>query len=157
MRIGHTADLVIGLAFAGLGSAIFMVASGFRTFPGMAVSSGLFPKITGTGMIVFGIVMALAAARAARRQTLAPHSGQDAGEQALPTRYAMTVVVALLVLIFAMPIIGFLASGFVFSAFLVRLGGGRWPGALAFALLATIAVYIVFTYGLRVPLPRGPF
>jgi putative tricarboxylic transport membrane protein len=157
MRIGHAADFVIGLAFAGLGSAIVIVASGFRTFPGMAVSSGLFPKITGAGMIVFGIVLALTTARTARRRLPAPRVDQDAGGQPLPTRYAMAVAIALLVLIVAMPLIGFLASGFLFSAFLVWLGGGRLQGALAFALLATMAVYLVFTYGLRVPLPRGPF
>ncbi|WP_051242495.1 tripartite tricarboxylate transporter TctB family protein [Stappia stellulata] len=157
MRFGHAADFVIGLAFAGLGSAIVIVASGFRTFPGMVVSSGLFPKITGTGMIVFGMVLALAAARTARRRHPVPRIDQVTGEQTLPTPYAMAVVVALLVLIFAMPLTGFLASGFVFSAFLVWLGGGRWPGTLAFALLATAIVYLVFTHGLRVPLPRGPF
>lgn len=155
MRMGHVADLVIGLAFAGLGTAIFIVASGFRTIPGMAVSSSLFPKITGTGMIVFGLVMALAAARNMRRLP-ASQIARNAGGPALPTRYAIAVIGALLALIFAMPLTGFLASGFVFSAVLVRLGGGRWPGAVVFALLATVAVYLVFTHGLRVPLPRGP-
>lgn len=167
MRIGHAADLVIGLAFAGLGSAIFIVASGFRTLPGMAVGSGLFPKITGTGMVIFGIVMALQAMRPARRleearpQGLEP-PGDGPADQAMPptgaqARYAMALVGALAALILAMPHTGFLAASLVFTGFLVILGGGRWSGAALFSVLATATVYLVFTHGLRVPLPRGPF
>jgi putative tricarboxylic transport membrane protein len=156
MRSGHAADLVIGLAFAGLGTAIIIIASGFRELPGMAVGSGLFPRITGIAMLGFGLLLALAAARAARR---GPPDGEPpvAEQVALVTPHAVAVVVSLCLLLAAMPAAGFLASGFVFCLFLVRLGGGGWTGALSFAGIATALVFVIFTYGLRVPLPRGMF
>lgn len=157
LRGGYAADLIIGLMFAGLGSAIFIIASGFRTLPGMVVGSGLFPSITGATMIAFGLLLALTAARSARRRATAAAPETKGERQSLLTAPALAVIAALVALIFVMPAAGFPATGFVFSVFLVRLGGGSWPGALTFSAAATAAIFTIFTYGLRVPLPGGPF
>ncbi|MBO6637883.1 MAG: tripartite tricarboxylate transporter TctB family protein [Roseitalea sp.] len=166
MRTGPAADIVIGVAFAALGAAIIVAASRFRAIPGMAVGSGLFPTMTGGAMILFGLVMVIGAARVARRPVpeKAAGTGQtpDADDPSERKRrlfdgYAIALIVALLVLIAAMPVTGFLVSGFVFAVFAVRLGGGRWAGAIVFSAIATFCIYFVFMHGLRVPLPPGPF
>ena len=35
------------------------------------------------------------------------------------------------------------------------MSGGRWLSAIIFSPIATYAIYAMFTYGFRVPLPRG--
>ncbi|MBO6921966.1 tripartite tricarboxylate transporter TctB family protein [Boseongicola sp. H5] len=166
MRQARAADTIIGLAFVALGSGIIFVASGFRTLPGMVVGSGLFPTVTGAAMILFGLVMALEAARMARRfdppgDSRATHEvGSDTPTEDTPPlfyRYTIAVTLALSALIVAMPVIGFLATGFAFTVFAVKLGGGSWIGAILFSAIAVVSLYFVFTQGLRVPLPRGPF
>lgn len=154
MRTGHAADIIIGLAFAALGAGIIIIASGFRTIAGMVVGSGLFPAMTGTAMIFFGGLMAIGAARAARGSMPASAAG---AREPLFDRYAIAIVSALALLTVVTPPAGFLAGGFVFSVFAIRLGGGRWTGAILFSAIATAGIYLIFTQGLRVPLPRGPF
>ena len=166
MRTGLAADIVIGLAFAALGTAIIVAASGFRTVPGMAVGSGLFPTMTGSAMILFGLLMAIGAARIARRPVQEEVAGTrqtqgaddpSGGKRRLFDGYAVALIVALLVLIAAMPVAGFLVAGFAFAVFAVRLGGGRWVPAIVFSAIATFCIHFVFTSGLRVPLPPGLF
>lgn len=148
----NLSDAVIGLLFAGLGTGIIVAASGLRTLPGMAVGSGLFPTITGAGMIIFGLVLA------AQALFSGPGNGAEADESentGFLSSYAVGMLVALAVLIVAMPRAGFMATGVVFAALIARMGGARWAGAVIFAAMATVGLYAVFVYGLRVPLPRG--
>ena len=67
----------------------------------------------------------------------------------------MGIVVAILVATLLMPMLGFLIAGTVFAAVIVLMSGGKWLSAIIFSPIATFAIYALFTYGFRVPLPRG--
>ena len=68
---------------------------------------------------------------------------------------AVGVVVAIAVVIFAMPYLGFLVAGTIFSFVIVLLSRGGWRSALIFSPIATATIYYLFTWAMRVPLPRG--
>ncbi|MDP0881059.1 hypothetical protein, partial [Klebsiella variicola] len=82
---------------------IVIIASGFRTLPGMAVGSGLFPSITGAAMIGFGLLLALTAARSVRRRATAGAQEPEGERQPFLTAPALAVIAALVVLILVMP------------------------------------------------------
>ncbi len=142
-------DLALGLAFAVLGAGIAIKAAELPTMGKLPVGSGMFPTITGIGMVVFGLVLAVGA--------LLPARG---GQASLPSgpmlRWDVVIVLALLAaLVLVMPTVGFLVAGTVFAAGAARLGGAGWIGATVFGVLATGALYTVFVHALGVPLPRG--
>ncbi len=146
-------ELVIGLAFALGGVGIYVHAAGLRSMPGMAVGSGLFPKITGALMVLFGLMLAWSAARVLRRET---GSRSDiAGTGIALSGYSIAVFVGLIVLTAILPTTGFLLGGIVFTALVCRLGGAGWIGSALFGLGMTFALYAVFVHGLGVQLPRG--
>ncbi len=160
MKPANPADLVLGIVFAAGGTAIAVSASGYASLPGMIVGPGLFPIITGVAMAVFGAVLAF-------HGWLSPAPVdvlliEDAAAQAEPivkrplfTGFAVGIVAAVAVATALMPALGFLVTGVLFSIAVVLLSGGRWPSAVIFSPIATAAIYALFVYGFRVPLPRG--
>jgi putative tricarboxylic transport membrane protein len=158
MRSRNLSDTVIGLVFAGLGVGIIIAASGLRTLPGMAVGSGLFPIITGGGMIFFGLLLAVQALFFPTLDEVTAAEGGDedwAATGLWVSAYALLTLASLAALMIVMPRAGFIATGVVFATIIARLGGARWWTAGLFAVAVTVALYAVFVHGLRVPLPRG--
>jgi len=141
-------DSVLGVLFAAGGTAILINALGYAPIAGMVVGPGLFPTITGAGMALFGLILAVQGwlGRAAARAEPA---------EPLITLFAVGIVVAILVATLLMPMLGFLIAGTVFAAVIVLMSGGKWLSAIIFSPIATFAIYALFTYGFRVPLPRG--
>lgn len=146
-------EVAIGLAFAAGGVGICLHAAGLRSMPGMVVGSGLFPTITGACMILFGLVLAAGALLAGR--VPAPATSAAPGRSGFFSLYSLAVLALLIALTTAMPPVGFILSGMVFTAAVTRLGGAGWIGSLVFAAAITLALYYVFVFGLRVQLPRG--
>lgn len=145
-------DSVLGALFAIGGVAILFVAMGYAPIAGMSVGPGLFPSITGGAMVLFGVVLAVQA------WLLRNAVDEDEGDVAPPpfvTMFAIAIVVAILAVILLMPFLGFLVGGVLFSIAIVRMSGGKWLSAIIFSPIATYAIYAMFTYGFRVPLPRG--
>jgi len=56
-----------------------------------------------------------------------------------------------------MPWIGYPLSALAFVAIVLRRLGGRWPTALAIAVVSAAGSYYLFGVLLDVPLPRGPW
>ena len=73
----------------------------------------------------------------------------------LVTWFAVGIVAAIAAVIFAMPYLGFLVAGTIFSVVIVLLSKGGWLSALIFSPIATATIYYLFTWAMRVPLPRG--
>ena len=143
-------DLVLGLVFAGLGAGIALQASGLPTMGKLPVGPGLFPTITGVGMVVFGLALAIGAVLS-RQGAI-----ESVAEGGPMLRLDVAVVLALLAaLVVLMPHVGFLVAGTVFAAGAARLGGAPWIGAILFGAIATAGLYAVFVHALGVPLPRG--
>ena len=140
-------DSVLGLLFALGGAAILQQALNLHPLPGMNVGPGLFPSIVGGAMALMGIAL-----------TVQGWLVRDEPEEEAPplvTWFAVGIVVAIAVVIFAMPYLGFLVAGTIFSVVIVLLSKGGWLSALIFSPIATATIYYLFTVALRVPLPRG--
>ena len=113
----------------------------------MNVGPGLFPSIVGGGMALMGIAL-----------TVQGWLVRDEPEEDAPplvTWFAVGIVVAIAVVIFAMPYLGFLVAGTIFSFVIVLISRGGWLPALIFSPIATATIYYLFTWALCVPLPRG--
>jgi putative tricarboxylic transport membrane protein len=156
-RPGNRADMVMGLLFALLGVAVFWFALGYRNMPGMPVGAGLFPRIVGGGMVVFGLVLAIQGwlLRPAVATAGTAPADDPLAPAALDWSYSALVLGAIIATIFLMPVLGFLITGFVFCVFIVRLSGGGWISALVFSPIMTGLTWLAFYNGFRVPLPRG--
>jgi len=161
VKAGRFSDIAIGLVFAAGGVGICVHAAGLRSMPGMMVGSGLFPMITGGAMIFFGLILAAGAALGLRGATAEPPLEAEIGapkpqsRPALLSGYSALVLAGLVATAFLIPGVGFMLCGIVFTAVVARLGGASMAGSLLFAAVATALLYLIFVYGLRVPLPHG--
>lgn len=147
MRQSITPDSALGVIFALGGAAIFQQAMTMQALPGMNVGPGLFPSIVGAGMALMGVALAI--------QGWIQHDLPEDDAPPLVTWFAVGVVVALGVTILAMPYLGFLIAGTIFSVVIILLSGGKWLSALIFSPIATAGIYYLFMSGFRVSLPRG--
>jgi len=142
-------DAALGLVFAGLGAGIAVKAADLPSMGQVGVGSGLFPTITGLGMIVFGLGLAIGS-------MVSRQSPEDRVPRTAMLRWDVVAVLAMLAALVAlMPLAGFLVTGTVFAALAARLGGAPWLGAFIFGVLASVVLYAVFVHALGVPLPRG--
>lgn len=168
MKPKNLMDAVLGAAFAALGIGVIVQAQGLGSISGLPVGPGLFPTITGAAMVIFGLVLAgqgwFAPAGeligAAEETTQPADTPEDPLETApsrswLDTWFNPLLLLAVLATIPLIPALGFLVAGTVFTAVIVVLCGGSLLRAVIFSPVATITVYALFFYGLRVPLPRG--
>jgi putative tricarboxylic transport membrane protein len=112
--------------------------------------SGFFPLLAGAAIVATGIALL---ARTARRAPVAPHFWPS---RAAGWRVSM-VVAGLAAVIVLIPLLGFLLSGAIVTAFLLRaLERNAWWIVLAISLGSTAAVYWLFVRLLGTALPRGP-
>lgn len=140
-------DSVLGLLFALAGAAILQQALNMHPLPGMNVGPGLFPSIVGGAMALMGVAL-----------TIQGWVVRDVPEEDAPplvTWFAIGIVAAIAAVIFVMPYLGFLVAGTIFSVVIVLLSRGGWLPALIFSPIATATIYYLFTWAMRVPLPRG--
>ena len=147
MRQSFPLDSALGVVFALGGAAILQQALTMQALPGMNVGPGLFPSIVGAGMAIMGVAL-----------TIQGWIVRDVPEDDAPSLlswFAVGVVVALAVTILAMPFLGFLIAGTLFSVAIVLMSGGKWLSAVIFSPIATAIIYYLFMTGFRVPLPRG--
>jgi len=60
--------------------------------------------------------------------------------------------------VFVVERVGFLGTTFLYMLlFALVLGERRWPRLVLFAILVPVAVYVIFSTALKVPLPQGWF
>lgn len=159
----NMADFMLGTIFLAVGLFVLVQAMGIRQMPGMPVGPGLFPTLTGGAMAFFGLVLAAQGWFTKPDEELA--SGPEEGPEEMavePSRdlwsklpFIPSLLASIVAMILVMPVLGFLITGALLTAFLVLLGGGGWKGAVIFSPIVTVAVYGLFFYGLRVPLPHG--
>lgn len=158
----NLADVALGLIFAAGGAFLAARASALPTMPGMHVGPGLFPFLTGAGMAIFGLVLAVQAWVAGPADDV-PLIPEDAAEETAPppatsgffTPFVLGVLGCTAAAIVAMPVLGFLIAGTLFAFAVVLLSGGSLRAALVFSPIAAYAVHLIFVRGFRVPLPHG--
>ena len=142
MRFAFRGELVLALFFTLIGALWILRALRMPLWEGFAPDSGFLP-------LVYGVLLATLAAVVLLQLALAKDSSN-----AETIRKPLIVMGALIAAVAALPIVGFVISGFALLVFLYA-GVERLrllPSAIAAAAI-TGSLYLVFKAWLGVPLP----
>jgi len=144
-------DAIIGALLAALGIAILVHVQGYPTIPGQKVGPALFPGVAAAGLVACGALLVRRGIRSGAPMIVL------AAWMRSPRHAAnfLAVVGALVFYIVAVEPLGFLPTGGLILVALFRKLGVRWAVAVPTAIVATIAVHLVFYKMMRVPLPWG--
>jgi putative tricarboxylic transport membrane protein len=151
----HPGELLLSIGLVLLGAFIVFETGGIAEKQGYAqIGPRLFPYVIGAGLTLCGAVLAWHALSGGWRNVPLDQEGHDA-----PDWIAFAIVSAGIVL--HMAIIGWagfiIASTLLFVLIARAFGSRRLARDVVVALLLTIAVFLVFTQGLGLSLPKGPF
>ena len=139
------ADIVI-LVVIMLTSAYMFAASG-----PFAAETKLFPRIVSTAVFLCCAAKLALTVRAAGKA-----EGQSAGRKRLFSRNQAVVQAASLLYVVLLVPIGFLPCTIaVLIALPYMLGYQRWKALIPFAVVITVAFYVIFRYGFYIKLPAG--
>lgn len=149
-------ELALALGIAALGLYFLLDAQSIKVAPIYArIGPRFFPMVVGGGLCAVGALLSLQAARGGWRIRADPASADGA---ARTDWLALLLVSAgLLQQALLMKHVGFIPATAVLF-FLVALGFGsrRYLRDGATAVILSVAVYVGFTFGLRLALPKGP-
>lgn len=154
------AELCAGVILSVVGAGIVFGATQFPTIPGQDYGPGFFPIILGVGLLLSGAAYAINALRQPELAAAASLPLEQEVDDEAPAERPYYGAVAWLLLGLAAIIklwetVGFILLLSVFlTGFLVLLRVSLWRAALL-AVIATVAVYLVFIRILMVPLPAG--
>jgi len=144
-----TAEIGFALLLIGFGAAIIWGAGELDTGWGSSgPEAGYFPVRIGLLIVAAsGIVLVREALRSGGRSTLEPAAARNMALFALP----------LIGLAAAVPVIGFYlaAAGYLLVA-IGLVGRAGWGAAICAAILAPFALFVLFEFVFRTPLPKGP-
>ena len=151
-------DRVTGLFLVGLGAAAAYGGWQLPPVPGQPVGPNVFPLVIGTGLALCGLAIALGIGRSfEEEEELIPVEG---GQPPPPASklYGLRALLPPALLLFYVAVADQL--GFIITAGLIVFVtstalGARWKLSLPLALLAPIAIHLIFSKLLRVPLPAG--
>lgn len=144
-------DALVGAVLAALGIAILVHVQGYPTIPGQKYGPALFPGMAAAGLVACGALLVRRGMRAGAPALAIPPWMRS-------PRHAtnfVAVIGALVFYIVAVDALGFLPTGALILAALFRKFDVRWRVAVPAALVATLAVHLLFYKLLRVPLPWG--
>jgi len=154
----HLPDRVTGLFLVGLGTAAAYGGWQLPPVPGQPVGPNVFPLVIGTGLALCGLAIAFGIGHSfEEEEEIIPFQG---GEAPAPRGkfYGLRALLPPALLLFYVATADRL--GFILTAALIVYAtatalGARWKLALPLAALAPIAIHLIFSKLLRVPLPIG--
>ncbi|GGG26720.1 tripartite tricarboxylate transporter TctB [Caldovatus sediminis] len=157
----HLPDRVSGAILAGLGALAAYGGSLLPGVPGQDVGPSVFPMVIGAGLIGCGAMVAFGIGRSF--EAPGPADAEGAAPGAPPPRPASRfgglralLPPALLILyVLVVERLGFLPTAAVLVLVTALALGARLRIALPLAVAAPLAVHVVFSRLLRVPLPDG--
>jgi len=136
-----------------VGAAILLYVRGFPSLPNGAPGPALFPGITGGLMVLMGVILVV---RGIKNRKQSPVSAEKS--EAVRWRgwiNAGSVIGATIFYLLAVDFLGFLTTMIAMSILLIlRLGAKVWV-AITVGTLSTVAIWLIFDKGLKVPLPLG--
>jgi putative tricarboxylic transport membrane protein len=146
-------DAVFGALFLLLSLLVLWTVQSYPKIPGQNVGPAAFPAIAAS---VLGLCGLLLIVQGMRQRDRAPwlQRGEWTGRAPQLIAFAITVL-GLLLYVLASERLGFIVTGIVMLAALMRALKVRWFSALAVAIVATVLIHVAFYKGLRVPLPWG--
>ena len=154
----HLPDRVTGLFLVGLGAASAYGGWLLPPVPGQPVGPNVFPLVIGTGLALCGLAIAFGIGHSfEEEEEIIPFEG---GEAPAPRArlYGLRALLPPALLLFYVAVADRL--GFILTAALIvyvtsTALGARWKLSLPLAALAPIAIHLIFSKLLRVPLPAG--
>ena len=160
----RVSDRITGLFTFGLGAVAAYAGSRLPPVPGQQVGPNVFPLVIGTGLALCGLGIAFGIGHSFEAEAeadLAAHS--DAPTEAEVTAahgpfYGLRILIPPALLVFyalAVDVLGFFVTAVVMIATAALAFGAKPRLAVPVALLAPIAIHLVFYKLLRVPLPAG--
>ena len=142
-------DVLSGLFLLAVSLAIFIGSMQLQVGTLTAPGSGFFPLLTGVVLGIFSILI-IAQARDTSKVPVrfwAP----AANRKGIYLSFLLILVYALL-----LERLGFIVSTTLFFVLFSRyVSGHRWRTAVFFALVTSLATYLVFSLLLHAPLPQG--
>ena len=150
------ADSVLGAVFAILGAYMVYAASGFPSFPGQPYGASLLPTLLGVAFIVCGVLLGWRDLRARQLgNTITVFAIQPALKDPRGAISGLLVVAVVLAQILFGDAIGFIPISLVMLVVIFLWLRVRILTALFFAVLGTGICWWLFSFVLKVPLPRG--
>ena len=151
-------DQVTGLFLVGLGAAAAYGGCLLPPVPGQPVGPNIFPLVIGSGLALCGLAITFGIGRTfEEEEEIIP---LEAGQARPPTGklYGLRALLPPALLLFYVVVADRL--GFIITAALIVYAtstalGARWKLSLPLAVLAPIAIHLIFSKLLRVPLPAG--
>ena len=154
----HLPDRVTGLFLVGLGAAAAYGGWKLPPVPGQPVGPNVFPLVIGTGLALCGLAIAFGIGHSfEEEEEIIPFEGGEAlaPRGKLYGLRALLPPALLLFYVFMADRLGFiLTAGLIVFATSTALGA-RWKLSLPLTVLAPIAIHLIFSKLLRVPLPIG--
>ena len=151
----HPGEMLVSLGLIALGSFVIYETQSIAETQGYAqIGPRLFPYLIGIGLTLCGAVLGWQALSGGWRNVPLDQEGHDT-----PDWLAFAVISAGIVL--HMIVIGW--AGFILAALLLfvmvaRGFGSRRPVRdVVIAAVLAVLVFVLFTYGLGLNLPKGPF
>lgn len=157
-------DKVTGTFVAGLGAAAAYGGSLLPPVPGQQVGPNVFPMVVGLGLVLCGALIAFGVGSAIEKEAeadLAEHLkkqeiSETTGDPPLVLAAKTLLPPALLLAyVFIGDRLGFVPTAFFIVLAVSTTMGARLKLALPLALIAPVAVHLIFVKVLRVPLPPG--
>lgn len=154
-RLVNPAELLVSLAFLALGSFVIYGTTDIAETQGYSqIGPRLFPYIIGIGMSLCGAALGWQALNGGWRNVPMDIEGHQAPDR-------MSFVIISLGIVLHMMLIGWagfiLASALMFVLIARGFGSRRAVRDLLIGVALTTAAFLVFTLGLGLRLPAGPF
>jgi putative tricarboxylic transport membrane protein len=151
-------DRVTGLFLVGLGAAAAYGGWKLPPVPGQPVGPNVFPLVIGIGLVLCGLAIAFGIGHSFEEEEhIVPYEG---GEAPAPRGklYGLRALLPPALLLFYVAVadrVGFILTAGIIVFVTATALGARWKLALPLTVLAPIAIHLIFSKLLRVPLPIG--
>jgi putative tricarboxylic transport membrane protein len=147
-------ELAISLGLVALGAFVLWETRSIADAGGYAqVGPRLFPYLVGAGMAVCGAVLAWHAVAGGWR-----HVPLDEAHDAPDWKAFVVISAGIVAHMILIGYAGFVLAGIVLFVLVARgFGSTRLVRDALIAIVLTVVVYVVFTYGLSLKLPGMPF
>ncbi|MDN2581510.1 tripartite tricarboxylate transporter TctB family protein [Aquibium sp. ELW1220] len=145
-------DSVIGVLLFAFGLWVLTTSLGYPRMPGQSIGPGTFPSALGALFMLGGIALTIGGLRTHRGPWLALESGWRQ-----PGRLAAALLATAGVILLALGFerVGFPLGGFVLVTALFLLSGYRHPAWIGVSAAFVLALHLLMTRMLYVPLPAG--
>jgi len=157
MRIS---DRHSGLFLVALGTIAAYAGSRLPPVPGQQIGPNVFPLVVGIGLAICGLMIAFGIGHSFEDEAeadLAAHS--DAVPEEPKSRWGGLLALLppglLVFYVYCSNFLGFVPAAFLIVLAMAKALGAGWKLALPLALVAPVAVHLIFSKLLRVPLPFG--